>query len=405
VVALLGLGEAGAALAADLVAAGVETRGWDPDERRAVDGVARAESAVDAVSGAAVVLSVNGQSAALAAARSVAVALGPEQLYADLNTASAGVKREVAAEVAPSGALFADVALLAPVPGNGLRTPALVSGPGAPRFADVFAPLGMPVETLGDEPGEAATRKLLRSVFMKGLAAAAIESLGAGEAAGCEPWLREQILTVLDEPLLDRLLSGSRQHAVRRVDEMEAAAALVAELGLEPNVAHAAAQVLARLAPPAPPRPHARRKADTLARLRGEVDCWVASADENGDAYLVPLSFVWHDEALTVATPRASRTARNLIHAGRARVTLGPTRDVVVVDGTVEALRLGADSALEEAHAHATGFDPRTEREEYVYLRIAPTGIQAWREANELAGRQLMRHGAWLDRRPPPAGP
>jgi len=247
VVALLGLGEAGAALAADLVAAGVETRGWDPDERRAVDGVVRAESAVDAVSGAGVVLSVNGQSAALAAAQSVIVALGPAQLYADLNTTSAGVKREVAAAVAPSGALFADVALLAPVPGNGLRTPALVSGPGAQRFAEVFAPLGMPVETLGDDPGEAATRKLLRSVFMKGLAAAAIESLGAAEAAGCEPWLREQILTVLDEPLLDRLLSGSRQHAVRRVDEMEAASALVAELGLEPSVARAAVQVLARL--------------------------------------------------------------------------------------------------------------------------------------------------------------
>ena len=246
-VALLGLGEAGAALAADLVAAGVETRGWDPDERRAVDGVVRAESAVDAVSGAGVVLSVNGQSAALAAAQSVIVALGPAQLYADLNTTSAGVKREVAAAVAPSGALFADVALLAPVPGNGLRTPALVSGPGAQRFAEVFAPLGMPVETLGDDPGEAATRKLLRSVFMKGLAAAAIESLGAAEAAGCEPWLREQILTVLDEPLLDRLLSGSRQHAVRRVDEMEAASALVAELGLEPSVARAAVQVLARL--------------------------------------------------------------------------------------------------------------------------------------------------------------
>jgi len=247
VVALLGLGEAGAALAADLVAAGVEARGWDPDGSRAVDGVGRAESAVAAVAGAGVVLSVNGQGAAVAAARSVAGALGPAQLYADLNTTSAGVKRAVAAEVAPSGALFADVALLAPVPGNGLRTPCLVSGPGASRFAEMFAPLGMPVETLGGDPGEAATRKLLRSVFMKGLAAAAIESLAAAEAAGCEPWLRGQILTVLDEPLLERLLSGSRQHAARRVDEMEAASALVAELGLEPSVAQAAVQVLARL--------------------------------------------------------------------------------------------------------------------------------------------------------------
>jgi hypothetical protein len=57
---------------------------------------------------------------------------------------------------------------------------------------------------------------------------------------------------------------------------------------------------------------------------------------------------------------------------------------------------VGADPALEDAHAAATGFDPRTEAEEYVYLRIVPREVQAWREANELAGRRLMRSGRWL---------
>jgi len=33
--------------------------------------------------------------------------------------------------------------------------------------------------------------------------------------------------------------------------------------------------------------------------------------------------------------------------------------------------------------------------EEYVYLRITPHEIQAWREANELEGRRLMRQGRW----------
>ena len=35
--------------------------------------------------------------------------------------------------------------------------------------------------------------------------------------------------------------------------------------------------------------------------------------------------------------------------------------------------------------------------EEYVYLRITPSQIRAWREANELEGRLLMREGRWLD--------
>jgi nitroimidazol reductase NimA-like FMN-containing flavoprotein (pyridoxamine 5'-phosphate oxidase superfamily) len=146
-----------------------------------------------------------------------------------------------------------------------------------------------------------------------------------------------------------------------------------------------------------PPRSRPQRRADTLERLRTDVDLWVASADETGNAYLVPLSFVWDGAALTIATPRSSPTARNLLRAGEARVALGHTRDVVMVEGAVEELPLGADPALEDAHAAATGFDPRTLADEYVYLRIAPRTIRAWREANELDGRLLMRDGRWLD--------
>jgi 3-hydroxyisobutyrate dehydrogenase-like beta-hydroxyacid dehydrogenase len=244
---VLGLGEAGGAIASDLVAHGVVTRGFDPEPSRVVAGVERSSSAVEAVANAEVVLSVNAQSVAVSVARSVAGSLTAARLYADLNTTSAEVKREVAAAIAPSGAAFVDVALLAPVPGLGLRTPCLVSGAGAERFAAVFGALGMPVEALSVVPGDAATRKLLRSVFMKGLAAAVIESLSAAELADCEPWLRAQIASVIDPGLIDRLVDGSKQHARRRIDEMDAAAAVVADLGFEPHVARAAAAVLRSL--------------------------------------------------------------------------------------------------------------------------------------------------------------
>ncbi len=148
---------------------------------------------------------------------------------------------------------------------------------------------------------------------------------------------------------------------------------------------------------PPTPRPRAERRSNVLAKLRDDVDLWVASADETGHAYLVPLSFYWDGIAITVATPRRSRTARNLLRAGWARVALGPTRDVVIVEGSVEEVPIAADPALGDAHARATGFDARTEPQEYVYLRLTPHEIQAWREANELADRQLMRGGTWLD--------
>jgi hypothetical protein len=146
-----------------------------------------------------------------------------------------------------------------------------------------------------------------------------------------------------------------------------------------------------------PPRSRAERKADTLRKLETDVDVWVASASEGGRANIVPLSFVWHEGALTVAMPSTSVTGRNLMRARWARMALGPTRDVVLLDGPLEVVPLGTDAALEDAHARATGFDPRKLQQEYLYFRLTPERIQAWRESNELAGRQLMRDGAWLD--------
>src|SRR5439155_10018000 len=118
------------------------------------------------------------------------------------------------------------------------------------------------------------------------------------------------------------------------------------------------------------PRSRAQRKADTLELLRAEVDCWVASADEMGNAHLVPLSHYWDGAALVLATPRESPTATNLLRAGVARVGVGPTRDVVLIDGRVTE---GVDDATADVHTQHAGFDARTEPGDYVYLRVTPT--------------------------------
>ena len=174
----------------------------------------------------------------------MAPALGEGSLYADLNTSAPELKRELARTVPVQ---FVDVALVGVVPASGLATPALASGSGAERFAELFRPLGMPVEVVGPRPGDAAGLKLLRSVFMKGIAAAALESLAAAEAAGVDGRVRADIAAVLGEPLLERLLAGSRAHAARRVEEMHAAAAYVEQLGVEPRVSVAAAAWLEQL--------------------------------------------------------------------------------------------------------------------------------------------------------------
>ena len=246
VVGMLGLGEAGGILREDLRAAGVTVRGYDPapGTRPDVDGPQ------EVAEGAAVVLSLTTAAHAVEAAHSVIDVLGPGHVYADGNTSSAELKRELADLIAPTGARFADVALMAPVPGRGLRTPMLVSGPGAGAFAEIFAPLGTPVEDGGPQPGDAAQRKLLRSVLWKGMAAVVTEALAAARAARAEAWMRGEIVRLFEEAdgdLARRMEEGSIRHAERRMHEMRDVAAMLNGLGVRPRVAEAAAGWLEEL--------------------------------------------------------------------------------------------------------------------------------------------------------------
>jgi len=147
----------------------------------------------------------------------------------------------------------------------------------------------------------------------------------------------------------------------------------------------------------APARSRRQRRRDTEHRLAHDVDAWVASASADGAPYLVPLSFDWDGEALLVATPAGSPTGRNLASCRAARVALGHTRDVCMIDAEVEVLDIGALPAdRAERFVARTGFDPRPLDPPYRWFRLTPRRIQAWREVNELAGRELMRDGRWV---------
>jgi hypothetical protein len=146
----------------------------------------------------------------------------------------------------------------------------------------------------------------------------------------------------------------------------------------------------------ADPRPRAQRRRDTEHRLTHDVDCWVASASADGAPYLVPLSFDWDGEAVLVATPADSPTGRNLAATRTARLGLGGTRDVSMIDGAVEVLEIDAlPPGYGDRFAERTGFDPRALTTPYRWFRIIPRRIQAWREVNELPDRELMRDGRW----------
>jgi hypothetical protein len=148
---------------------------------------------------------------------------------------------------------------------------------------------------------------------------------------------------------------------------------------------------------PVQPRSRAERRADTLVKLTAPAaDVWVASAGEQGP-HLVPLSLLWHQDRIVLALDGTSRTAQNITAGGTARLALGPTRDVVLIDATLtHTIPVTEAGALADAYATQSDWDPRDAGAPYVYLVLSPTRIQAWREADELPGRTLMRDGVWL---------
>ncbi|MGP3965283.1 pyridoxamine 5'-phosphate oxidase family protein [Nonomuraea sp. 3N208] len=147
-----------------------------------------------------------------------------------------------------------------------------------------------------------------------------------------------------------------------------------------------------------PARTLDRRIRDTLDRLERDVDAWFATADPAGLPYLMPLSFLWDGQTLLISTARTNPTARFLEATGKIRVALGPTRDVVLIDAELREVIPAAEIPAEvgDAFAAKSGFDPRKQRGAYPYFRLIPLQVQAWREVNELAERDLMIDGKWL---------
>ncbi|MFE4833571.1 DUF1932 domain-containing protein [Arthrobacter sp. NPDC056691] len=251
---IIGLGEAGAAYAEALAAAGHQVTGFDPVAPSTPPGITRAATAAEACRDAVIVLVLTGAAAARSVAQDCLPVLPAGSTYADLTSSSPTVMEELGQ--LSSQALFADVAILGPVAALGVKTPLMVSGPGSAAVAQLLTPLGTAVEIADGGPGAAMSHKLLRSVLMKGLASIIVEAVTAGRAAGLEQWIREQIARQLagdGQAVIDRLLTGTAKHAVRRSREMQDTANYLAELGVPAEMTEASAAALTRIAAvPAP---------------------------------------------------------------------------------------------------------------------------------------------------------
>jgi hypothetical protein len=144
-------------------------------------------------------------------------------------------------------------------------------------------------------------------------------------------------------------------------------------------------------------RDSATRKTETLAALEKNRDVWLATADVAGRPHLIAVSGWWDGTDLVVATRSATKTARNLAMNPTAKVARGAPSDAILLD--VQMIDSGAveDSPeLCQGFAAAVGWDPREEGQGWMFFRLRPNRIQAYRGYEELEGRDVMLRSRWV---------
>lgn len=245
-VGIIGLGEAGRRFGSYL--AGVaDVVGFDlypPTEPLPFLTVTEASACV---ANAGLVFAFTPAIAAESALASVAKACRPSTIYVDFSTSSPAAKVRLAALATADGLGFAEASIMSPVARPAETIPLLLAGPGGRHVTEMLAAWGLAASYVSGPVGSAAARKLVRSIAVKGLTAAFIEALRAAESYDLLDWFLAHIDDIADEfspAVLRRYLSGTLGHSVRRVEEMEAAAAMIEDRGGTAPVSRAAVEVL-----------------------------------------------------------------------------------------------------------------------------------------------------------------
>jgi 3-hydroxyisobutyrate dehydrogenase-like beta-hydroxyacid dehydrogenase len=262
--ALIGYGEVGQIFAQEFRAQGVNDiavydivfdlapTGRERVKRAREAQVRPASSAADAARGADIVISAVTADAAAAVAMQAAKYLRPGQIFFDINSASPATKRASAQYVEAASAHFVEGAVMAPVPGRGIRVPILAGGPHAETAAQMLNAMGMNIRPVSTQPGRASATKLCRSIMIKGIEALIIDCAVAASKWGVE----SEVFTSLAEtfPATDFSLLAQtmavrvRKHGIRRAAEMREAAGMLEDLGLDGALARAVADAQERAA-------------------------------------------------------------------------------------------------------------------------------------------------------------
>lgn len=251
-ISFIGFGEAAQAFAKGLLedstpvelrAFDIKTDGPDAAAKRADYVEYRVDGTTDsatACSSRDVIYSLVTAEEAENAARSAGQTNLTGALFFDCNSCAPETKRRAAKIIEDAGGRYVDVAVMTPVHPRLHKSPCLLAGPHAEAAADIFDKLGMSAKIAGPDIGDASTRKMIRSVMIKGLEALTLECFLAARKAGIEGDILASLETSYPgfdwQSRAPYMMERAATHGIRRASEMEEVAKTLTDLGIEPHV-------------------------------------------------------------------------------------------------------------------------------------------------------------------------
>jgi 3-hydroxyisobutyrate dehydrogenase-like beta-hydroxyacid dehydrogenase len=193
-IGFIGFGEVGRAFSQAMRARGAEVYYYDVVQKDPVDGMTflPLEELVERCD---IILSTAATHVAVAVAKTTVPLLTAQKTYADMNSTSVSVKRQIAQIIGTSKANFVEGAILSAVGEAGAKAAILVAGERAEPFARRMNELGLVnVKYFSPNVGEASQVKMLRSIFSKGVECLLLEMLTAGRRAGIVDYLWKDIV-------------------------------------------------------------------------------------------------------------------------------------------------------------------------------------------------------------------
>ncbi|WMJ83714.1 DUF1932 domain-containing protein [Oscillospiraceae bacterium LTW-04] len=165
------------------------------------------------------------------------------QVYVDVSASTPAIKQAIWEVVKDTGVLFVDAAMLGSLPKDKHKVPITASGNGAEKFKNLMTPHGMKITLAGEKAGSASAIKLVRSIFMKGIASLMLEMLQAADSYGVSDEVIASISKSMDNiPFtshLDRLVTGSALHCTRRAAELKGSIDMLSEVNISSEMTKA----------------------------------------------------------------------------------------------------------------------------------------------------------------------